>query len=104
MIRDRSFLEQGKTNPAFPYLVFGILNIIVGLLSLLLPESKGSPLPSTFAEAVELEKSAEFCSALSSNEFYGDVRFSFQQEDAVDASLPEAPLSKPIRFRLVVLR
>jgi len=46
----------GKTNAAIPYLIFGILNIVVGLLSVMLPETKGLPMPCSIAEAKALEK------------------------------------------------
>ncbi len=48
--------SQGKTNAAIPYLIFGILNIVVGLLSVMLPETKGLPMPCSIAEAKALEK------------------------------------------------
>ena len=45
-----------KIDPALPYIIFSIVNIIVGVLCLLLPETNHIPLPNTIQEAVEMEK------------------------------------------------
>ena len=52
-----SFDLQGRTvDPSFPYIIFASVNIIVGLMCLLLPETNRVPLPATVQEAKELEK------------------------------------------------
>ena len=62
--------SQGKANPAIPYLVLGIVNIVVGLLSLLLPETKGLPMPSNIAEAKAQEKWVRRCKSISPTRYY----------------------------------
>lgn len=53
---------QGRTvDQALPYIIFGCLYISVALLSLLLPETKGTRLPITIADAIELEKYVYNC-------------------------------------------
>ena len=47
---------QGSTNSAIPYIIFGSINLIAGVLSLLLPETNGIRLPSNMQEAKELER------------------------------------------------
>ena len=52
---------QGRTvDQALPYIIFGCLYISVAFLSLLLPETKGTHLPITIADAIELEKYVGF--------------------------------------------
>ena len=43
-------------NPVVPYIIFAIVNISVGLLCLLLPETGKVELPSTLQDAIDLEK------------------------------------------------
>ncbi|XP_046458204.1 organic cation transporter protein-like [Daphnia pulex] len=45
-----------KIDPAFPYIIFAIVNVCVGILGLLLPETNHLPLPTTIQEAVDMEK------------------------------------------------
>ena len=43
-------------NSVVPYVIFGSVNLAVGLLTLTLPETSGTRLPSNIQEANELEK------------------------------------------------
>jgi len=43
-------------NQALPYIIFACVYTLVGLVALLLPETSGTPLPTTIAEAVDLNK------------------------------------------------
>ena len=43
-------LELETVWPPFPFLVFGVLSILSGLLSLLLPETNNRKLPETMEE------------------------------------------------------
>ncbi|EFX66628.1 hypothetical protein DAPPUDRAFT_302495 [Daphnia pulex] len=45
-----------KIDPAFPYIVFAIANIAVGVLCFLLPETNNLPLPNNIQEAIDMEK------------------------------------------------
>jgi len=55
--------EVGRNlNPTTPYIIFAIVNISVGLLCLMLPETANLPLPSTIKEAEDIEKYALSCS------------------------------------------
>nr|CAH0104624.1 unnamed protein product [Daphnia galeata] len=45
----------GAKNRSLPYIVFGCVNLIVGALSLMLPETKGLPIPATIQDAKDLE-------------------------------------------------
>jgi hypothetical protein len=50
---------KGRTlNPAVPYIIFAAVNLTVGLLSLLLPETRGVALPATAAQAAALSRVA----------------------------------------------
>ena len=46
---------KGATNRSLPYIVFGTINLIVGVLTLMLPETKGLAMPATIQEAKDLE-------------------------------------------------
>lgn len=47
---------QGRTiNAATPFIIFAGIAISVGLLTLLLPETKGKPMPTTIQQALDLE-------------------------------------------------
>ncbi|XP_046647945.1 organic cation transporter protein-like [Daphnia pulicaria] len=45
-----------RIDPAFPYIVFAIANIAVGVLCFLLPETNNLPLPNNIQEAIDMEK------------------------------------------------
>ena len=45
-----------KIDPTLPYIIFSVVNITVGVLCLLLPETNHIPLPDTIQEAVDMEK------------------------------------------------
>jgi hypothetical protein len=47
---------QGETNTALPYIIFGGVDLIMGCLVLMLPETKGTSLPSNVQEAEQFEK------------------------------------------------
>ncbi len=51
---------KGATNHSLPYIVFGAINLVVGVLTLMLPETKGLPMPATIQEAKDLEAYAKF--------------------------------------------
>ena len=44
-------LVEGDFGTALPLIIFGGLSVIAGLLSLILPETKGKILPETIADA-----------------------------------------------------
>ncbi|EFX65785.1 hypothetical protein DAPPUDRAFT_332857 [Daphnia pulex] len=46
---------MGAKNRSLPYIVFGCINLVVGALSLMLPETKGLPIPATIQDAKDLE-------------------------------------------------
>lgn len=43
-------------NRSLPYVIFGAISLAIGVLTLLLPESKGLPIPATIQQAIDLEK------------------------------------------------
>ena len=47
---------QGSSQPTLPYIIFGGVSLLSGVLSLLLPEPKGLPLPATIEDCKALEK------------------------------------------------
>ena len=48
---------QGRNVDAtLPYIIFAGVSIVVGLVSLILPETLQSPLPATIQEAEDIEK------------------------------------------------
>ena len=47
---------QGETNTALPYIIFGGVDLIMGCLVLMLPETTGTSLPSNVREAEQFEK------------------------------------------------
>jgi OCT family organic cation transporter-like MFS transporter 4/5 len=49
-------LKGSRIDPAFPYIVFAIANIAVGVLCFLLPETNNLPLPNNIQEAIDMEK------------------------------------------------
>ena len=50
-------LHQGRrVYPALPYITFAVVNVVVGVLCLLLPETRNTPFPATIQDAVDLEK------------------------------------------------
>lgn len=51
-----NYLLQGATNRSLPYVIFGAVALVVGVFTLLLPETKGKPVPSTVKEAIDLEE------------------------------------------------
>jgi len=51
----RLFVQKGAKNRSLPYIVFGCINLVVGALSLMLPETKGLPIPATIQDAKDLE-------------------------------------------------
>jgi OCT family organic cation transporter-like MFS transporter 4/5 len=48
--------QGSRIDPAFPYIIFAIANIIVGVLCFLLPETNNIPLPNNIQEAIDMEK------------------------------------------------
>ena len=48
------FLQGQNGNQGIPLILFGVVTLIGGLLTLLLPETLGSKLPDTIAEAEDL--------------------------------------------------
>ena len=44
-------LVEGDFGTALPLIIFGGLSVVAGLLSLILPETKGKVLPETIADA-----------------------------------------------------
>jgi OCT family organic cation transporter-like MFS transporter 4/5 len=50
------YLKGSRIDPAFPYIVFAIANIAVGVLCFLLPETNNLPLPNNIQEAIDMEK------------------------------------------------
>ncbi|GAB1602962.1 organic cation transporter protein-like, partial [Argonauta hians] len=57
---------HSKFGPAFPFVLFGVLSVIAGLFSLLLPETKGQKLPDTIRDGEEMGRKArmktkEYC-------------------------------------------
>ena len=44
------FSPQGNYSAGLPLIVMGLVPLITGLLSILLPETKGKPLPDTLQE------------------------------------------------------
>ena len=52
---NNSIILQGRqTGPAVPFMVFATVNILVGFMCLLLPETNNLPLPANIQEAVAL--------------------------------------------------
>lgn len=49
-------LQGRKIDPALPFIIFAVVNISVGILCLLLPETNKITLPATVQEAVDMEK------------------------------------------------
>jgi OCT family organic cation transporter-like MFS transporter 4/5 len=49
------FRQKGAKNRSLPYIVFGCTNLVVGALSLMLPETKGLSIPATIQDAKDLE-------------------------------------------------
>nr|CAH0104623.1 unnamed protein product [Daphnia galeata] len=47
---------MGLVNRSLPYVIFGAISLAIGVLTLLLPESKGRATPATVQEAIDLEK------------------------------------------------
>ena len=39
-----------------PYIIFAVVNIVIGSLCMMLPETSKSPLPTTIQEAEDIEK------------------------------------------------
>ncbi|XP_046463250.1 solute carrier family 22 member 6-like [Daphnia pulex] len=48
--------NNGQTN--IPFFIFATINILIGFLSLLLPETKDTAFPATINEAIEMEKNS----------------------------------------------
>lgn len=51
-----AYTQGRKIDPALPFIVFAGVNLSVGLLCLLLPETNKTTLPDTVEEAEEMEK------------------------------------------------
>ncbi len=54
------FVQGRKFDPALPFIIFAGVNISVGVLCLLLPETKKIALPATVQEAVDMEKYIDY--------------------------------------------
>ena len=48
--------QGSRIDPTFPFIIFAIANIIVGVLCFLLPETNNIPLPNNIQEAIDMEK------------------------------------------------
>jgi len=48
--------SKGTTNSSLPYIIFGGVSIASGVLTLLLPETKGYEMPATVQDAIKLEE------------------------------------------------
>lgn len=43
-------------NRSLPYVIFGAISLVIGVFTLLLPETKGLPIPATIQQAIDLDK------------------------------------------------
>ncbi len=48
--------SKGVENRSLPYIIFGGVSLAAGVLTLLLPETKGLNMPSTIQDAKDLER------------------------------------------------
>lgn len=47
---------MGVVNRSLPYVIFGAISLVIGVFTLLLPETKGLPIPATIQQAIDLDK------------------------------------------------
>ena len=56
MLDNQLMIKGRRIDPALPYIIFSVINISMGSLTFLLPETTGVPLPMNVKEAVDMEK------------------------------------------------